>query len=948
MKNEKQRIQRHIFPREDDDMSSISGGITFQGLGSGTDFASMIKSLKQVESMQKSRMEIWKAEWQLRIDAFQEITTAMTEAKTALAEFNTMNKMLKRNVASSDEKVATATADSTIDQGLYSIDVRQLATSAIYSNKTTFTGKDAKINTSGTDQTFSYTYKGVTRTIDVSPNMTLEQFTKKINNDPKNPGVKASMIKNGSGYVFQIQGKDTGAENTLSISASDGLTAFKSADQILTLAYNGKESTFSVTNGMTAEGLVDLINNRTGSTGVSAKLEESNGKQALKFYDATGIEVTDKVGLSGGGLDRFSGNKTNVQGKPAGTTISDVASGSYYSFTYEGKEYIIGLTGKTLPNGMTADATVTSFKELADKVKDLTGGELTAEWNSTTGKFDFTSHKRTLESTNGGSLNFSFRVGTAYKKNDSDDWVKDPDSTNKLESLSLSEGATLDDLVDAFNKAATADKFASANVSPGYTASNENGVFTVKRADGTVLTTETLPDGTVRYMDGNTVVFETNSNIKGLASGSLLGQPIPNSDTPNVSVAVSSDIEGLGTTVSFAAADEKIINDPSDNWYSQQAQDARFSLNGWSQEFTSSSNTLTDVVEGMTITLKSKGETNLNVVDDKEQLKENIQEVVETINTLLMKIKELTKYDEDKDVEGPSTTDNGVLNMESQLTWQKGSALTGNYGVQLLQSRLKNITSGRGLGFVPQESSDDTLNDLFSSLSQIGIKTITDESDPNFGLLEIDEEKLDEAIEKDIRNVAELFSADMVGGTNSENFTVVSTGTRAKAGSYKVEYKVNDDGTLDTTSVKINGAAASYDSTTGTFTVGDMNNAAVGVSITFPTDGLTPGDYSGADADILTIKDGKVNQMIDQLADELRPVANGSKESAGAIPLLIDNYKTVIQNIDKKIEREEARLVTWEKRMKAKFARLDTLLSELNNTMQANASALAQLSSGSS
>ena len=34
--------------------------------------------------------------------------------------------------------------------------------------------------------------------------------------------------------------------------------------------------------------------------------------------------------------------------------------------------------------------------------------------------------------------------------------------------------------------------------------------------------------------------------------------------------------------------------------------------------------------------------------------------------------------------------------------------------------------------------------------------------------------------------------------------------------------------------------------------------------------------------------------------------------------------------------------------MKDKFGRLDTLLSEMNNTMQANASALAQLSSGSS
>ena len=932
-------------------MSSISGGITFQGLGSGTDFASMIKSLKQVESMQKSRMEIWKAEWQLRIDAFQEITTAMTEAKTALAEFNTMNKMLKRNVASSDEKVATATADSTIDQGLYSIDVKQLATSAIYSNKTTFTGKDAKINTSGMDQTFSYTYKGVTRTIDVSPNMTLEQFTKKINNDPKNPGVKASMIKNGSGYVFQIQGKDTGAENTLSISASDRLTAFKSADQILTLAYNGKETRFSVTNGMTAEELITLINSRTSSTGLSAERDAATGQ--LKFLD-NGRDVTGRVGLSGGGLDKFKAGNNNVQGKPGNTTISDVASGSYYSFTYDGKEYTIALQGSSLPSGITPDATVKSFDELAAKVKDLTGGELTAEWKAQTGKFDFTSHKRTLKSTNGGSLNFSFRVGTAYK----DDGSKDPDSTNKLESLSLSEGATLDDLVEAFNKAATADKFASANVSPGYTASNENGVFTIKRADETSLDKndiKILPDGTVRYMDGNTVVFETNSNIEGLESGTL-GKEITSQKNSDVAVAVASDIEGLSTAVSFSEDElkKKIIDDPNDNWYSQQAQDARFTLNDWSQEFTSSSNTLTDVVEGMTITLKSKGETNLNVVDDKEQLKENIQEVVETINTLLAKIQELTKYDEDKDVEGPSTTDNGVLNMESQLTWQKGSALTGNYGVQLLRSRLKNVTSGVGNGFTRQQSSDDTLNDLFSSLSQIGIKTITDESDPNFGLLEIDEEKLNEAIDKDIRNVAELFSADMVGGTNSENFTVVSTGTRAKAGSYKVEYKVDSNGRLEdqdkdgSPDVYINGVKASYDSTTGTFTVGDMNNAAVGVSITFPTDGLTPGDHSGADADLLTIKDGKVNQMIDQLADELRPVANGSKESAGAIPLLIDNYKTVIQNIDKKIEREEARLVTWEKRMKAKFARLDTLLSEMNNTMQANASALAQLFSGSS
>lgn len=931
--------------------SSISGSISFQGLGSGTDFSEMIKGLKQVESMQKSRMEIWKAEWQLRIDAFQEITTAMTEAKTALTQFNTMNKMLKRNVASSNDKVATATADSTIDQGLYSIDVKQLATSAIYSNKTIFTGKDAKINDSPDNKTFSYTYKGVTRTIDISPNMTLEQFTKKINNDPKNPGVKASMIKNGSGYTFQIQGKETGAQNTLSISSD--LPSFHSVDKLMTLAYNGKETSFAVTKNMTAQDLVDLLNNRTSSTGISAKLEDVGGQKTIKYYDSTGNDVTHEVGLSGGGLEGFGASS---YGSLAGQT--NLAVGGDYSFTYGGKTFKVTAAAGQLISGGTGSGSLEEAVNAAIAAEGL-DHELSAAWNSATGQFDFTVSKRTLEASSGQALNFSFRVGTAYKEVTNTDGtkelVKDPNSTNKLEAITLSEGSSLDDLVKAFNKAATADKLATVDPSSSYEASGDSGAFEIIKTDAsgtkTTLTRTKLKDGTIQYKDGSVVVFETNSNISGLNTDTPASYEIPTSST-HKALPVASTINGLDPTPFFASADEN-INNGSDNWYSQQAQDARFTLNGWEQELTSSSNTLTDVVEGMTITLKSKGETNLNVVDDKEQLKENIHEVVEAVNAMLTKIQELTKFDKNKTVDGPTSTDDGVLKMESQFTWQKGAALTGNYGVQLLRSRLKNVTSGAGSGFTRMQSSDDTLNDLFTSLSQIGIKTVTDESDPNFGLLEIDEAKLDEAINKDIRNVAELFSADMQGSTNSANFNVVSTGTRAKGGSYRVEYEVDEHGKLDTNSVYINGAKANYDSTMETFTVADMNNAAVGVSITFPMDGLTPGSYKGADADTLTVKDGKVNQMLDQLTDELRSVARDNETGivggkAGAIPLLIDNYQSVIKNIDKKIEREERRLVTWEKRMKSRFARLDTLLSEMNNTMSANEAALAQLSTSSS
>jgi flagellar hook-associated protein 2 len=591
---------------------SISGAITFQGLGSGTDFASMITELKKVEAIPQQRMLVWKAEWDTRVTAFQEIMTTMQEVRNALGSFSSLDQLLKRTVDSSASTVATATADSRIENGIYSIDVQQLATSAILSNLQIFSGKDAVVNATGTDATFEYTYNGTTRSITVSNGTTLEQLVAKINNDPQNPGVRAGLIKSGSGYVFQLQGKETGAAAALAL---------------------------------------------TGST-------------------------------------------------------------------------------------------------------DL------------------------------------------------------PDFT------------------------------------PG-----------------------------------------------------------------------------------------------SANWYERPAQDAEFTVNGWGQTLTSSTNTLTEVIEGLTITLKDTGSTNFAVEDDTESLKENIRSIVESINQLRGKIRDLTKLDESKQVSSPETDEStGVIKLASQFTWQKGSVLTGNYGVQLLASRFSDITARRASGFVPRADATDFSNDLFSSLAQIGISTVSDESDPEFGLLRIDEAKLDEALAADIRNVAELFSADREPSTHSTDFSVVSAGTVAKAGTYGVTYKVDAAGTAY--DVYINGAPASTDPAfPGRWTVGDMNNPAAGVSIQFADGTLTP-DAAGKTGDF-RIKSGKVNELISQLDAELQPVVEGSMDVAGAIPLLIDNYKEVIENIQTKITRETERLVLWEKRMKAKFSRLDSTLARYNQQMESNASALAQLSSDS-
>lgn len=46
--------------------------------------------------------------------------------------------------------------------------------------------------------------------------------------------------------------------------------------------------------------------------------------------------------------------------------------------------------------------------------------------------------------------------------------------------------------------------------------------------------------------------------------------------------------------------------------------------------------------------------------------------------------------------------------------------------------------------------------------------------------------------------------------------------------------------------------------------------------------------------------------------------------------VLQNNYQTIMENIDKKITQEQARLELWESRQKTYFANLETLLKQYN------------------
>lgn len=1039
---------------------SISGGISFPSLGSGTDFAAMIEKLKKIEEIPKTRMELWKAEWELRIAAFDEIQSQLRTSKTVFDSYSKLGSMLLRAVESSDSAVATAKASGNVPEGNYGIEVKQLATSAIWSNKKVY-NKDTIINATESPQEFSYAYKGVSRSITVPKGMTIEQLVSRINSDTQNPGVKAALIKNGPGYVFQLQGKDTGLEAALTVSSNvegfggpknlsgkDMVLNNTSSNQSYTYMYKGVESTVSIPPGATADEFLKALNEDPNNPGVLFSFKADGSDIRLHTQDA---ETKKDIILPGSGtipelgmLSTFTArdaiindtgavqpytwslNGTNHSfDVPAGTTLEQfvdlfnkskgnpgvraslVDDGTgVFSLKFQEIDTTINNSGAAANisyyhNGKTVNLAVpdgTSMREFVDLFNDdPNNAGLTARMEGgpsgyTVNFYDTEKNKLVNPpmDTDIAALRKPFRVSdpatslnttTANKKFT---YVQG----DKEITVDLKPGMNINQLASAINSGnPTVEASVVGNATDGFTLElkdkgtgdpipllfNSNST-TVDSKGVTPLTDfsdtgEVNPDvstkltalGGMPSWSGKKLVANTtggNLPFTYTYKGSTVTLDVPagttmeefvklfNDDPANAGVVASLRATGAGYVLSMndkttgnivnlenITTDMELLKAAPDNWYIREAQDARFNLNGWPQEFTSATNTLNEeYMDGLTITMKSVGKTEFTVSTDTDGMKENIKAFVTSINELRGKINELTKVDKDKEIK-----EYDPKKLSSQMTWQMGSALTGNYGVQLLTTRLNNILATPLIGYQMPKDKDDHVYNTFSSA---GISTVTDESDPEFGLLRIDEKKLDEALSKNPQSVAELFSADKVASTDSLDFSIANTTSSTKAGTYKVAYSVDASG--NPYDVYINGALATSDSEfPGRFTVADMNNPAAGMAIQFSIGALSEGAYTSS----IHVKQGKGGELADFCYKEVQNDKENNER--GSIPILIDNYRDIVKNIEKKITRETERISQWETRMKLKFARLDTLLGQYDKQMEKNASALAQAKANS-
>ncbi len=318
----------------------------------------------------------------------------------------------------------------------------------------------------------------------------------------------------------------------------------------------------------------------------------------------------------------------------------------------------------------------------------------------------------------------------------------------------------------------------------------------------------------------------------------------------------------------------------------QAAADASLTVNGTA--FTRTTNSISDIIPGVTLNLESLGSGTLNIATDNTAIAANIQDFVDAFNKLVTFIDEQTEFN-------PETFQTGIL--------------FGNSSVQNLETTLRRIATGQTTG----------ASGTFEFLSQIGITTQND------GQLILDEVKLNQALTTDLNSVASLFTSS--GTTTDPNVTFVGFTDNTTAGTYDVQVvggvpQLSPAGAGTFVNAVNNGA----------FFTGAPGTAAEGLSFSLAS--LVDGSYGTITLSVGVIP--RLNQHISILLDS---------SQQGPLTSELDSITKSIDDLNDTLLRMDERLELFEKNLRQEFINLEIILGRLDAQRNAFQQALQGLSS---
>lgn len=205
--------------------------VQMSGIATGIDTSSIVSQLITVEGRKKARLELQQMEFEAEQAALARLKATVGSLTSAAAGLSDSDNLVAFSVTSGDTDKLTLTASEEANPGSHSIEVDQLATGetwiqdvSTFDYKTDYVGAGNFI--------YSYNHQEVTITAEANAT-TLQDLVNLINNGQSNPGVTASLLKQGDKYHLMLSGQDTGEDYRISVNATS--TEVWTADTAFTL-----------------------------------------------------------------------------------------------------------------------------------------------------------------------------------------------------------------------------------------------------------------------------------------------------------------------------------------------------------------------------------------------------------------------------------------------------------------------------------------------------------------------------------------------------------------------------------------------------------------------------------------------------------------------------------------------------------------------------------------
>lgn len=402
-------------------------------------------------------------------------------------------------------------------------------------------------------------------------------------------------------------------------------------------------------------------------------------------------------------------------------------------------------------------------------------------------------------------------------------------------------------------------------------------------------------------------------------------------DNPGVVASVLND--GMGTATSYklvltgahSGAENGIsISDktnltvldcsPDKFEHAREASNSMCRIDGYPNDGESwiqrSANTVGDVLDGIVLTLEGVGTSSIVIQNDVTDMKTKIKQIVEAVNYAKTYIKEQTAWGEGKFT---SEWDEKTQQFIRKTTGGKSDTgiMIGNYGFQISQSTI-----------------DGLMTKPIISMEEY-ILALDPEKENQYTY---PKRKVDETVEgqSQERLYEEFLERNGLIYTRLSDIGIVSD--PKQQGQYVIEES------------KLTEALS-------------KNPEAVIKLFTFtPPDDEKLSKYTPLADENARPRIGGFNVMMGYAMSDLTrsndvidsKTGDVLKPAKGITTVLAENYQNIIKGIGDKITRETVRIKMVRSRLEAKFSRLETLLSNLNNQSTKIAAQIEQLSSNNS